>query len=1043
MAAFFINRPIFSCVIAIMIMLCGGLALSSLPIAHYPDIAAPQISIMGQYPGASAATVDQSVTQVIEQQMKGVDNLLYMRSSSDSYGNVEIVFTFNAGIDIDIAQVQVQNKLQQAMPMLPQAVQRQGLQVSKAVENSFMTIAFYVTDGSMSAGDLSDYVGSNLIDQLNRVEGIGSTTLYGGVNAMRIWCDPEKMEQFHLNPQDIITAVQAQNAQIAGGQVGNGPGLVGQEISITVNAASRLQTVEQFENIRLLTESNGSVLYLSQVARIELNEESFMFRSRFNGYPAVGVAIKLASGANVINTTNAIKEMLASNARFFPDGMLYAFADDRAPIVEKSIKAVVKTLIEAIVLVVAVMFLFLQNFRSTLIPTVTVPVVLLGTFAVLSAAGYSINTLTMFGMVLAIGLLVDDAIVVVENVERLMKEEGLSPREASLRSMTEITGALVGVAVVISAVFVPMAFMSGSTGVIYRQFSITIVTAMVLSVIVAIVVIPALCSTMLRAHHHGTVGGFFGRFNTWFDRLTRLYIISLTRMLRKPLRWVVVFGLGLALCGFLMMRLPSAFLPDEDQGMLFLDIQLPPGASFERTAKVLEQIEDYFRLEEKDTVQNVFTVMGWGFSGTGQASGMAFAQLKDWSQRGAGQGVFDLLARANDRFSSIPEAQIYVMAPPAVMELGNSTGFNMELMDRANRGHEELMAAKDSLLERAMRQDGIAYARYSGLDDAEQYQLQIDNNRIGAMDLDLSVVNDAIGAYWGGEYINDFIDKGRTKKVYLQAEPAFRTSITDFNRYYIRNFKGEMVPFSSFIDATSITASPKLTRYQGVPSVKIEGEAARGKSSGQAMRAMENSARDLPAGFDVAWTGLSYQELLSGNQAPMLYSISLLVVFLSLAALYESWTVPLSVLLAVPTGVIGALAGAYDRNLHNDIYFQIALLTIVGLSAKNSILIVEFAKAQNEAGKSLMQATLEASQSRLRPIIMTSLCFILGVIPLAISTGAGAGAQQALGTVVMTGMLTATGLGVYFTPLFYLVVVGYAQKIKARKVAVGCPPDHA
>ena len=1043
MAAFFINRPIFSCVIAIMIMLCGGLALSSLPIAHYPDIAAPQISIMGQYPGASAATVDQSVTQVIEQQMKGIDNLLYMRSSSDSYGNIEIVFTFNAGINIDIAQVQVQNKLQQAMPMLPQAVQRQGLQVSKAVENSFMTIAFYVTDGSMTAGDLSDYVGSNLIDQLNRVEGIGSTTLYGGVNAMRIWCDPEKMEQFHLNPQDIIAAVQAQNAQIAGGQVGNGPGLVGQEISITVNAASRLQTVEQFENIRILTESNGSVLYLSQVARIELNEESFMFRSRFNGYPAVGVAIKLASGANVINTTNSIKEMLASNARFFPDGMLYAFADDRAPIVEKSIKAVVKTLIEAIVLVVAVMFLFLQNFRSTLIPTVTVPVVLLGTFAVLSAAGYSINTLTMFGMVLAIGLLVDDAIVVVENVERLMKEEGLSPKEASLRSMTEITGALIGVAVVISAVFVPMAFMSGSTGVIYRQFSITIVTAMVLSVIVAIVVIPALCTTMLQAHHHGVVGGLFGRFNLWFDRLTRLYIISLTRMLRKPKRWVVIFGLGLALCGFLMMRLPSAFLPDEDQGILFIDIQLPPGASFERTTSVLAQIEDYFRQEEKDTVKNVFTVMGWGFSGTGQASGMAFAQLKDWSERGAGQGVFELLARANDRFSSIPEAQIYVMAPPAVMELGNSTGFNLELMDRANRGHEELMAAKDTLLERAMRQDGIAYARYSGLEDAEQYQLQIDNNRVGAMDLDLSVVNDAIGAYWGGEYINDFIDKGRTKKVYLQAEPNFRTSIADFNRYYIRNFKGAMVPFSSFLDATSITASPKLTRYQGVPSVKIEGEAARGKSSGQAMRAMENSARDLPAGFDVAWTGLSFQELLSGNQAPMLYSISLLVVFLSLAALYESWTVPVSVLLAVPTGVIGALAGAYARGLNNDIYFQIALLTIVGLSAKNSILIVEFAKAQNDAGKSLMQATLEASQSRLRPIIMTSLCFILGVIPLAISSGAGAGAQQALGTVVMTGMLTATGLGVYFTPLFFLVVVGYAQKMKNRQSNAGCPLDHA
>ena len=1028
MAAFFINRPIFATVLAILLMLSGGLALRNLPIAQYPDIASPQVSIFGQYPGASAATVDQSVTQLIEQQMKGIDNLLYMRSSSDSSGTVEMVFTFEAGTNIDIAQVQVQNKLQQAMPMLPEAVQRQGLQVSKAVENSFMVIAFYVTDASMTAGGISDYVASNLIDQLNRVEGVGSTTLYGGVNAMRIWCDPAKMEQYRLNPQDIVAAVQAQNAQVTGGQAGAAPALPGQEINITVNAASRLQTVEEFQQIRLRTESDGAVLRLGQVARVEINEENFTGQSRFNGNPAVGVAVKLASGANVIKTTDAIKAELASLARFFPEGMQYDFADDRAPIVEKSISSVVRTLLEAIALVVAVMFLFLQNFRSTLIPAITVPVVLLGVFAVLSLAGYSINTLTMFGLVLAIGLLVDDAIVVVENVERLMRDEMLSPRDAALKSMREITGALVGVAVVISAVFVPMAFMSGSTGVIYRQFSITIVTSMVLSVLVAIVLTPALCATMLHRHAHSQGEGLFGRFNRWFDRLTRHYAVSLRPMLDKPKRWVVIFGAGLAVCALLLLRLPSAFLPDEDQGILFLDVQLPPGASFERTAKVLAQVEDYFRQDEKEAVQSIFTVMGWSFSGSGQASGMAFALLKDWSERGKGQGVFDVMNRANARFAATPEAQLFVMAPPAVMELGNSSGFNMELMDRGARGHEALMSAKDALLQNTMKQKALAYARYSGLDDSEQYRLLVDSDKAGAQGLDMAVVNGAIGAYWGGEYINDFVDKGRTKKVYLQAEAEFRSSAEDFYRYYVRNSTGEMVPFASFLGVESITASPKLTRYQGVPSVKIEGEAAPGQSSGQAMKAMEASAEDLPPGFDFAWTGLSYQELLSGNQAPMLYAISLLVVFLSLAALYESWSIPVSVLLAVPTGLVGALAGAWLRGLNNDIYFQIAVLTIVGLSAKNSILIVEFARAQHRAGKSLAAAAIEAARLRLRPIIMTSLCFILGVIPLALSSGAGSGAQNALGTVVMAGMLTATALGIYFTPLFFVLVVNMLRK---------------
>lgn len=1035
MAAFFINRPVFAWVIAIMIMLAGALAVRSLPVAQYPDIALPQIAIFGKYPGASASIVDQSVTQVIEQQMTGIDNLLYMRSSSDAFGNMEMYFTFSSGTSIDTAQVQVQNKLQQAMPQLPEAVQRQGVQVSKAVENSFMIIAFYAEGDTMRAGDISDYVSSTLLEPLRRVQGVGSTTLYGGQNAMRIWCNPDKMRQYKLNPQDIITAVQEQNAQVAGGQVGAAPAPAGQEISITVNASSRLETVEEFERIRLLVDEDGSVLRLKDVARIELNEESFMARTWFNRHEGVGVAIKLASGANVLETTKGIKAEMESLARLFPPGLKYAYADDRAPIVEKSIFAVGKTLLEAIALVVAVMFLFMQSFRATLIPAIAVPVVLLGVFAVLSAAGFSINILTMFGMVLAIGLLVDDAIVVVENVERLIQDERLSPKEAALKSMTQITGALVGVAVVISAVFVPMAFMSGSTGVIYRQFSITIVTSMVLSVIIAIVLTPALCATMLRNHTHEASEGFFGKFNKWFDRITRRYAVGVRSIIKMPKRWAMGFLVGLSVCATLFLYLPTAFLPNEDQGMLYVDVQLPPGASFERTQKILAEIDDYFLTEEKESIQSSMSVMGFGFSGSGQSSGMVFPLLKDWSERGKGQGAFEIMERAQARFSAIPGAQIFVLAPPAIMELGNSSGFDMELMDRASKGHAALFKAKDLLLKGAGTRLEIAYARFSGLDDAEQYELKIDGDKTDAHRLSKGDINSALSAYWGGEYINDFLDKGRTKRVYLQAEPAFRTGIDDFYRYHVRNAKGEMVPFSSFLSVKSITASPKLTRYQGVPSVKIEGAAASGKSSGQAMTAMEGLAADLPVGFDYAWTGLSFQERMSGNQAPMLYAISIIVVFLSLAALYESWTIPFAVLMAVPTGLIGALSGMYLRGMNNDIYFQIALLTIVGLSAKNSILIVEFARQLHESGKDLLAATVEASRLRLRPIIMTSLCFILGVIPLTISSGAGSGAQNALGTAVMTGMITATGFGIYYTPLFFVLVTRFFNRSKRHSIS--------
>ena len=1039
MAAFFIDRPVFAWVIAIIIMLAGGLAIFRLPIAHYPDIALPQISISAQYQGATASIVDRSVTQIIEQQIKGLDNLLHMRSSSSSSGDTEIVLTFAAGTDPDTAQVQVQNKLQQALSLLPDAVQRQGVQASKAVDNSFMTVAFYDVSDSMRPNDISDYVASSLVDSLSRIQGVGSITLYGFQNAMRIWCDPDKMRQYKLNPQDVVAAVRAQNAQVAGGQVGAAPALPGQEINIAINAASSLETVEQFEQIQLRVEENGSVLQLKDVARIELNEENSMGSTFFNGHAGTGIAFKLSSGANVLETTRGIKAELQSLASFFSPGLKYAYADDRAPIVEKSIRSVVRTLFEAIALVVAVMFVFMQSYRATLIPAIAVPVVLLGVFAVLAATGFSINTLTMFGMVLAIGLLVDDAIVVVENVERLMRDEGLAPREAALKSMRQITGALVGVAVVISAVFVPMAFMSGSTGAIFRQFSVTIVASMVLSVVVAIVLTPALCATLLQPHTPGTGEGFFGRFNKGVAAFTERYAHGVGSMVRKPLRWGVVFVALAAGCLFLFLLLPSSFLPDEDQGILLVDVLLPPGASLERTQKIIKEIDAYFRNEEKDSIESVMSVAGWGFSGTGQNSAMVLPLLKDWSKRGPGQSAFDVLERATARFSSIVGAEVLVMTPPAVMELGTSSGFEMELMDRSGRGHAALLKAKDTLLDNAAKHPEISYARYGGMADAEQYNLIIDNSKAGAFGLTRGEINNAVSAYWAGEYINDFSDKGRTKKVYFQAEPSVRAGIGDFSRFYLRNAKNEMVPFTSFIGVKSVLASPNLTRYQGIPSVKIEGAAAPGQSSGQAMAAMEKSAASLPPGFDYAWTGLSYQQRVAASQAPLLYAVSIIVVFLCLAALYESWSIPLAVLLAVPTGILGALGGVYLRGMNNDVYLQVALLTIIGLSAKNSILIVEFARSLHKGGKDLLTATVEASRLRLRPIIMTSLCFILGVLPLAVSSGAGAGAQNALGTAVLTGMISATGLGIYYTPLLFIVVTRFFSRNRKNKTVSAVP----
>ncbi|MDR2605056.1 MAG: efflux RND transporter permease subunit [Desulfovibrio sp.] len=1037
MAQFFIDRPIFAWVIAILMMLGGAFALKALPIAQYPSIASPEVAITALYPGASAKTVEESVTQVIEQQMKGIDHLMYMYSTSDSAGQGILNFAFEAGTNIDIAQVQVQNKLQLATPMLPQDVQRMGISVVKSVRNYLMVIALYCTDGSMANSDIGDYVSSYIQDPVSRLSGVGETTVFGAQYAMRIWCDPEKMEQFRLNPSDVTAAITEQNQQVTGGQIGAAPAVAGQEINITVNASSRLETASQFENIFIRTLEDGSALYLKDVARVELNNERFQAFGRYNGYPSAGLAVKLASGANALETTDNIKKTVEELAQFFPGGLSYNFSYDTAPVVRDSIYEVFKTLGEAVLLVFLIMFLFLQSFRATLIPTIAIPVVLLGTFSVLYLAGFTINTLTMFGMVLAIGLLVDDAIVVVENVERLMREEHLKPREAAKKSMRQITGALVGVAMVISAVFVPMAFMGGSTGVIYRQFSITIVTAMSLSVFIAIVLTPALCAGILPETPHRADEGFFGRFNRWFDAQTLRYQAAVSRIIVEPKRWLVFFLVCTSLIGVLFKVLPSAFLPEEDQSVLMASVQLPSGATFQRTTAVLDTMSDYFRNEEADSVQGVMTVAGVSFGGFGQNMGLSFIKLKDWSERPkAEQRVQALSQRSMRALSQIPEAGIFVFFPPAVMELGNSSGFDFELIDRSGRGHQALMEARNTVLDKARRNPALRSVRHNGLEDTEQYELNIDLAKAGAQSLRKGDINSAVSAYWGGVYINDFTDKGRTKKVYLQADAPFRMQIDDFNRYHVRNSKGEMVPFSSFLTSRSTYGSPRLERYNGQPSVEILGEAAPGHSSGEAMAAMEEIAAELPEGFGYAWTSISYQEKMSGAQAPILYAVSLVVVFLCLAALYESWTIPMSVLLTAPLGVAGALSGMWLRGMSNDIYFQIGFLTVVGLSAKNSILIVEFAKDLHEQGEHLLAATVHAVRLRLRPIIMTSLCFILGTIPLAVSRGAGSGGQNALGTAVIFGVLAATFLGIFFTPIFFVLVTKLFGTGKKKTVDV-------
>ncbi|MDM8168845.1 efflux RND transporter permease subunit [Roseovarius sp.] len=1023
MARFFIDRPVFAWVISILIMGIGILAIRLLPIAQYPQIAPPSVTISGTYPGASASTVANTVTQVIEQQMTGLDGLRYFSSSSTSAGSAEITLTFETGTDVDIAQVQVQNKLSRATPLLPEIVQRQGLTVEKSSAGFLMVVGLISTDGSLEQVDLADYMVTNLVDELSRIQGVGSVNVFGGQYAMRIWLDPAKLAAFELTPSDVVSAVSAQNAQISAGAFGSRPTVEGQQLNATITAQSLLSTPEDFRQIVLRAETDGGLVLLDDVARVEIGAENYATIARFNANPASGMAISLAPGANALDTAEAVKARMAEFANFFPEGVDYVIPYDTTPFIEISIKEVVKTLFEAIGLVFLVMLLFLQNLRATLIPTLAVPVVLLGTFGVLAAAGFTINTLTMLAMVLAIGLLVDDAIVVVENVERIMEEDGLSPREATHKSMGQITGALIGIAMVLSAVFVPMAFFPGSTGVIYQQFAITIVSAMALSVVVALTLTPALCASMLKAKSHGERRGFFGLFNRGFNGLTNGYTGTVRWSVRRPLRVGLVY---LALAGamaLLFLRTPTGFLPDEDQGILFTLIQAPTGASAERTLDVLEQVENYYLTQEEGVVKSMFGVVGFSFGGSGQNMGIAFVQLEDWDDRKEPQQSVQALAgRAFGAFSQIRDAMVFPVVPPSVIELGNVSGFDFYLQAREGQSHADLVAARNQLLGAAAQSPLIASARPSGLEDASQFNLDIDWRKAGAMGLTPTDVGQLLQVAWAGTYVNDFVDQGRIKRVYVQGEADARATPSDIDKWRVRNASGGLVPFSNFSEGAWAYGAQGLYRYNGIPSIQIQGSPAPGVTSGEAMAEMERLVADLGSGYDAAWTGLSLEERQSGSQAPLLYALSLAVVFLSLAALYESWSIPFAVMLAMPIGILGALVGAWLGGFENGVFFQVGLLTVIGLTGKNAILIVEFARERYEAGERVIDAVVTAARQRFRPIIMTSMAFSLGVLPLVLSSGAGSGGRNAIGSGVLAGTLSATILGVVFVPLFFMIV---------------------
>ena len=1030
MPRFFIDRPIFAIVIAIMIMLAGMLSIKTLPVSQYPAIAPPQIAINATYPGASAQTVQNTVTQVIEQKLNGIDNLIYMSSTSDSSGAVSITLTFKAGTDPNIAQVQVQNKLQLAVPLLPEIVQRQGIAVVKSTRNFLLIVGLVSKDGSMDRNALTDYMVSNIQDIISRLDGVGELLLFGTQNAMRVWLNPAELNNYHMTTNDVIAALQTQNAQVSAGQFGGLPAVKGQQLNAAITARTLLQTPEQFDNIILRTNSDGSTVQLKDVAVSKIGTENYEIQSFYNGKPLGGMAVRLAAGANALETGTRIKTKLAELAEYFPPGMQLVYPYDTTPFVKISIEEVVQTLIEAVCLVFIVIFLFLQNFRATLVPTIAVPVVLLGTMGVLAAAGFSINTLTMFALVIVIGLLVDDAIVVVENVERIMSEEGLSSHDATIKSMGQITGALWGIATVLTAVYLPMAFFGGSTGVIYRQFSITIISAMILSVMVAMILTPALCATLLKAKgnaHETTQSGllapFFRVFNRFFEWNRSNYERLVSRSFGKPVRYLIIYGIIVAVMVFFFLRLPTSFLPEEDQGFLICQVQLPAGATQERAIRVMRKIEQHFLQNETKTVEGIITVAGFSFAGRGQNMGLAFVKLKDWKVRKTSDlKAPAIAARAMKAFSHIRDGLAFAFAPPAVLELGIANGFDLELQDRVGLGHEKLMDARNQLLGMARKNQKLVAVRPNGQNDAPQFKLDIDDVRAGAQGVSLADINSVLTTAWGSSYINNFIQNGRIKKVYLQSAPKYRMLPDDINDWYVSNSGGEMVPFSAFSTARWQYGSPRLERYNGIPSVEIQGQAAPGISTGEAMIEMEKMVAQLPTGIGYEWTGLSYEEKNAGAQAPALYAISLLVVFLSVAALYESWTIPIVNLLMLPLGLVGAITAVTLRVLPNDVYLQIGLLTTVGLSTKNAILIIQFIKTQLQQGHELVEATLTAVRIRLRPVIMTSLAFFFGTLPLALTKGAGAGAQNAIGTAVTGGLLSATFIDLLFIPFFFVLI---------------------
>jgi multidrug efflux pump len=1042
MAKFFIDRPVFAWVIAIIIMLAGALSIFSLPVSQYPKIAPTAVSISAMYPGASAKTIEDTVTQVIEQKMKGLDSLRYMSSTSDATGQVSITLTFDSNTDPDIAQVQVQNKLALATPLLPTIVQRQGITVAKSSSSFLMVIALASDDPAMTAGDLSDYASTYLLDPISRVDGVGEAQLFGAQYAMRVWLDPHKLNSYKLTPSDVKNAISAQNAEVSAGQIGGTPSLADQQMSFSILSQALMQTKQEFSDIVLRVNQDGSAVLLSDVARVEVGSEQYDTIGRLNGKPTTGIAVKLATGANALDTVKRVRGAMTELSKTLPAGVHCVYPYDTTPFVQASIEEVVKTLVEAIILVFLVMYLFLQDIRATIIPTIAVPVVLLGTFGALAAFGFSVNMLTMFGVVLAIGLLVDDAIVVVENVERIMSEEGLSPKEATKKSMQEITSALVGIALVLSAVFIPMAFIKGSTGVIYRQFSLTIVSSMTLSVIVAIVLTPALCATFLKPAHkqqHMPQQGFFGWFNRSFDLSSARYRGGVASVLTRGKKMMLIYLLIVLAMVLLFLRLPTSFLPEEDQGVIFSMVQLPTGAPQARTVEVLKEVERHFLEDEKQNVQSILTVAGFSFAGRGQNAGVAFVQLKPWDERKGAESRADAITgRAMRAFSQVKGAIVYAFAPPSVQELGNASGFNFYLQDRTGQGHAALTQARNQLLGMAAKDPSIAMLRPNGMEDTPQYRIAVDQRKAGAYGLSMADVNDTLSTALGGMYVNDFLDRGRVKKVYVQGDIPFRMMPEDINLWYVRNAQGSMVPFSAFSSSRWTNGSPRLERYNGLPALELQGAAAPGKSTGEAMTAIEALAQKLPPGFGIEWTGLSYQERLSGSQAPLLYAISILVVFLCLAALYESWSVPTAVILVVPLGIIGSLVATFGRGLTNDVYFQVGLLTTIGLAAKNAILIVEFAMAMVKTGRPLLEATMEAARLRLRPILMTSLAFVLGVLPMAIASGAGSGSQRAIGTGVIGGMLSATVLGIFFVPVFFVNVYHFAVE-RRRKPVLGAP----